>query len=313
MKNIFITIVLFGLILSACNPNKEIYEELDENEPPYNTEMEYTLTESDYSAISSMALELAQTEADSASAYTIGNNNSFALNIPVSDYAGGLLDEKFVAPNQGSSCLLTYNYLVNEFDSIVEYELNDDDYIAIGGAVADSLAFSFDEEPDDYLPDFLFALDTTVNYIQYITSEYISEDFSRKDTTICFKYEEGEWTEADIYILTYDDYESMGTPGNYHNFSSGTEPEDYLPIFLTRKYPYAYKGQEEIISYFYYSGSVSVKMIGYWYDGSSWSQYITKSDPFVQNGEKWLFDPTVHYTMIAEDFQIIVEYIHNHD
>ncbi|MEA2043704.1 MAG: hypothetical protein U9N85_14275 [Bacteroidota bacterium] len=313
MKNIFFTVLLFGIIFSACNPNEELYEKLDEAEGDYQTDLVYELTESDYAQIASTAMVESQNAQDSTEAQFISNNNAFALNISVSDYAGVLLDDKFIAPGQGSSCELKYNYAINELDSITEYELGDDDYTAIGGDVADSLAFSYEEEPGDYLSDFLALSDTTENYIQYITCEYIHEDtlYSRSDTSICFEFVEGQWEEANIYILTAEDYDSMGAPGYFNNFSSDVEQEDYLPTFLENKYPYAQKGASYHIAFKYYDGETNVKFTAYQYDGSNWVMNRQKSDPFVNNGEHWLFDPTVHITLAAADYEVLVDYIIN--
>lgn len=312
MKNIFIYLLLFGLVLTACNPNKEIYDELDAMKVPYRTDLEYTLTDDDYSAIADLAEDAATTEEEMEMAAAIADMMAFSKNIPVSSYVGPYLDGIFIAPDSGSSCMVRYRYLVNEYDSIAEYELSASDYDAIGGQVATDGAFSSAALPGNYLPDFLFDMDTTENYILYVTSEYIRDDMSQTDTVICFEYIDGSWDEADVYMLTDEDYDSMGAPGQYNNFSSSAEPDAYLPIFLEQKFPYAAEETKMTLVYKYYSGGVHARMDVYQYNGAEWGKYETQSDQFVHNGTQWLFDPTIKYTMLGDDYQIIVDYISAH-
>lgn len=312
MKKIFITLTLFGLIFAACNPNKEIYETLDEQKQPFKTDLEYTLNADDYSSISSMASDAAETEEEEAKAQIIGDILAFTKTIAAADYVGPLLDEKFVAADFNSTCMVTYRYSVNEYDSLVSYKLKADDYTAIGGDVAADGAFSQANPPENYLPDFLYAIDTTANYLMHVVSKYIPEEGANAiDTAITYTFTEGAWTQAEVYELTADDYDSMGAPGQYNNFSDGAPPENYLSSFLNERFPYTQAGETRYLVYKYYSGGTGTRMSAYKYNGQSWSKFENRSDQFVHNGEQWLFDPTVKYEMKGDDYLIVVNKVKN--
>ncbi len=304
MKHTFFYIIIFGLLFSACNPNKEIYEELDSLKKPYKADLEYSLKDADYTALS----KLLKDSAESAAKY-IGKMKAFGKNVPVSKYAGVFLDNKFIAPKNNSSCHLHYRYSVNEYDSINVYELTDDDYIAIGGQVAIDSAFSESASPETYLPDFLATKDTTQNYMLYVKAKYKQADMSKTDTALCFEYKNNAWEAAPAYILKAADYDSMGKPGQYDNFSNSISPDYYLPVFLSQKYPYASEGAKYNLVYAFYSGKAEIRMDTYMYVEGSWLKFLEKSDQFVHNGSKWLFDPTIKYNMQKEDYQVIVNYI----
>ncbi len=309
MKKILFHIIILGLLFSACNPNKDIYDELDKLEKPYKTDLEYTLTDADYSTLSKLLKNNAETDIEKFKAKYIGKMKAFGKNVPVSDYAGVFLDQKFIAPKNNSSCNLHYRYSVNEYDSISVYRLTADDYTAIGGQVATDGAFSEDDLPQTHLPDFLASKDTTVNYLLYIKAKYKKADMSLKDTAICFEYKESEWKMASAYILTAADYASMGKPGEHNNFSDSNLPDYYLPKFLNQKYAYPTSEQKFNLVYAFFSGRTKIRMDTYIYQDGSWVKFLEKSDQFVHDGNNWVFDPTIKYKMQKEDYQVIVDKI----
>lgn len=314
MKKIFITLSLFGIIFSACNPNKEIYEKLDEEKKPYKTDLEYTLTEADYETISETSLENAETEDEIQKAEKIAEILAFTEQIPATEYVLPFLEEMFIAPDTGSSCILNYRLAANEYESIVSYELMPDDYTNIGGEVAANGAFSVDNPPSDFLPDFLFDADTVVNkpdYILYLTSEYINENEEKQDTSITYEFAGGSWTVAETYILTADNYASMGEPGEHNNFSDDVLPDNYLPTFLKINFPYAQKEDVQYLIYEYYSETTDTKMSAYRFDGENWAEFYNQSRRFGHDGKSWTFDPTIKLTMTAEDYMFIVNKVKN--
>jgi hypothetical protein len=314
MKKYIIYTSILGLLLMACNPNKDIYENIKNNTPEYHTDFSITLSDADYETISDLALDVAETDEEIAKAESIADKLCFSVNVPVSNYVGPFLDQEYIAPDSTSSCKVTYNYSVNAFNSLTLYTLTVDDYMTIGGVVADSGAFTYNELPADYLPAYLETLDQTENYIFYITCQYWKDDATLIDTSMAYEYVAGNWEiNSKVYTLTDKDYESMGSPGTYHNFSSSALPEHYLPLYLKYKYPYAYEETTYFIIYKYYaSGLTNILMDGYYYNGSSWVNKLPKTDQFIHNGTQWLFDPTVHHTMVKTDYQIVVEYVAAH-
>lgn len=313
MKKYILYTIIFGLLFSACNPNKDIYEDIENNADDYRTEFEITLTNDDYETISELALDDAVTDEEIANAESIADNLCFSIQASANLYVGAFLDEEYIAPDSTSIVQVIFNYSVNEYDSLVVFELEDADYTAIGGVVADSLAFTYTELPGSYLPNYLFTTDTTSNYINYVTFEYWKNDTTKIDSSIAYEFVDGTWTVPEnVYTLTDEDYESMGSPGNYHNFSSSIPPDHYLPVFLLNNFSYAFEEDKLFIIYKYYSGSTDVKMDGYYFNGETWVNKVQKTDQFIQNGTQWVFDPTVHYTMVKSDYAVLVDYIANH-
>jgi len=121
----------------------------------------------------------------------------------------------------------------------------------------------------------------------------------------------GTWgTEKGVYALSSQDYNSMGAPGKYDNFSSSVLPDNYIPKFLIQKYPYAQEGNQLVVVYKYYSGGVNIRADQYTYTNSTWTKYNPvemKTSQFINTGTKWVFDPTVTFTMTAADYQLIVD------
>jgi hypothetical protein len=132
-----------------------------------------------------------------------------------------------------------------------------------------------------------------------------------------YKFDGTSWKKATgVYALSASDYESMGTaygqPGKYHNFSSSSAPENYLPTFLSGLYPYGQEGDKVIVSYKYYSGGTSTRADEYVFTAGMWTKVtgiIQKSEQFVFTGNEWVFDPTVHITMTKDDYQMIVDQV----
>jgi hypothetical protein len=314
MKRNILYLILLGVYFSACNPNKDLYENIKNNTPPYHTTFAITLSDGDYTTISDLALNVAETPEEVANAESIAKKLMFSVNVPISLYAGAFLDQEYIAPDSTSSVKVTYNYSVNTFDSLSLYTLTVEDYTTIGGVVSDSGAFTFNELPGNYLPEFLSTLDQSDNYLLYVTCSYWKDDVTLIDTSLAYQYINGDWVfNENVYTITDIDYDSMGSPGAYHNFSSSESPDQYLPIFLSLKYPYAVDETTIFIIYKYYaSGNTSVLIDGYYFNGTDWVNKLPKTDQFIHNGTQWLFDPTVHYTMIKTDYQLIVEYIAQH-
>ncbi len=130
-----------------------------------------------------------------------------------------------------------------------------------------------------------------------------------------YTYNSGwEKTEA-AYYLTSLDYDAMGEeygqPGKYNNFSSSILPIDYLPKLAELKYPYAQKNDTIIFVYKYYvSGTGTVtKADELFYTDNAWKIVIEKTDQYALSSSGWVFDPTVNYTIVSEDYQFIVDYV----
>ncbi len=130
---------------------------------------------------------------------------------------------------------------------------------------------------------------------------------------VYYEYTGTEWEVSEgATAVNRFEYDAMGSPGNYGNFSSSDAPEDYLPQLLASKYPYAQEGDEINVSYKYYDGGTVTMIDNYKFELGVWmpiSTIIETTNQFIHNGELWLFDPTITYVLSGDDYQIIVDWV----
>lgn len=356
--------MLIGILVSACNPNKDIYDAISNTEKPYSEKIDIELTDADYAAIKSIALAKATTQEEIDIATDLGNFKSFSTRRSAANLIPDFIANNYVALDSASSVNVKYKFSVNDYDSISFYELSDNDYISFGGAVGDSLAFFQEQLPQNYLPDFL--TDTVSNYLTLIKCKFIEQKteniltnvtlidtvlipndtlivqndtiftnydttfveintevllphtyYERKDTSIVYTKTDDNWAIPDnSYVFNVQDYNSVGISGNYLNFSSSKNPDHYMPTFLKNKFPYAKEKDIKLVSYMFYGGSsigTFPMTTGYKFNGSEWVSSTDMISQFIHTGSKWIFDPTIDYTISKTDYQLIVDYIVNHE
>lgn len=126
-----------------------------------------------------------------------------------------------------------------------------------------------------------------------------------------YVYNGSAWAKSDVITIQTSDYDEMGAPGKYDNFSSDVLPQDYIPSYLSAKVAYPQIGDIKYVSYKYYSGGLSTVIGKFEYSGQ-WdivSTIVEKTDPFSVGPNGWSLDPTVYLTMAAADYQLIVDYV----
>lgn len=133
-------------------------------------------------------------------------------------------------------------------------------------------------------------------------------------TYAVYEFDGSEWAEKEnTVILQPQDYVSMGAPGKNGNFSSSILPENYLPAYLKLLYPYAQENEQKAVLYKYYNGSTVYVANEYTYTGGVWTPYNNtaemKDEQYVVKNGKWVFDPTINYTLVKEDYQIVVDWV----
>ncbi len=134
-----------------------------------------------------------------------------------------------------------------------------------------------------------------------------------------YTYNSGWKKTTNAYYLTTPDYDSMGEtsgkPGQYNNFSSSINPDNYLPALLGIKFPFSQEGDIMNVVYAYYSSGLKTYADQYSVVGGAWTKYnpvVVKTDQFIlANTNEWVFDPTVNYTMASADYQMVVDYVKN--
>ena len=108
-----------------------------------------------------------------------------------------------------------------------------------------------------------------------------------------FKYNGSGYEATDIVALQPADYTAMGQ--NYGNFTNPAQ-DDYLPLFLGQKYPYAQVDDKVYVGYRCYAGgATSCKVDEYIFNGT-WTKttYFTeKQDQFRKNEGVWNVDRTL--------------------
>jgi hypothetical protein len=300
MKNLILYSLLAGIMLiSACDPNKELYEDLDTMKVPYNKSIEYTLTDADYNAIGGEVRTL----------------NAFTEEEPAMNHVPTILKRNFLALNLGSSAMVTYNYMVAHptwYDAGFGYELQAEDYQQLG--LID--AFSATYPAEDNLPVFLIRKypNATEGQSEKLIYNFREGSLVHKNIDT-YVFDGSNWVLENRrenipfvgYELTPDDYAVFGGSIAQNNNFSDVYPADvYLPVWLKNKYPYAIEGAEKVLKYKVFAGgSVSDEIAHYLFDGIAWqrSKYIiSKSEQYVYGELGWAFDPTTRFIMVQSDY-----------
>lgn len=161
MKKIIYLLTMFIIAFSACDPNEEIYDELDNLKEPYHNSVEYTFTADDYATVTEYALANAVTDDDKTYAEFIENMEAFNQFFTAEDYVGYVLAELFPEYNKKSSAKVTYNY-VNElpedlaiYSNATEYTITSSDYESVSFEVGVADYFHPDYPADFYIPEIL--------------------------------------------------------------------------------------------------------------------------------------------------------------
>ncbi len=116
-----------------------------------------------------------------------------------------------------------------------------------------------------------------------------------------YMYSSGNWDLVDkAFYLNAEDYDSMGEssgqPGRYNNFSSSTPPNNYIPTFLSSKFPFAQEEDNIFIYYKYYESGTSVKGNKFTFTNGMWTPHQTKLQ-FGYEVNKWVPDNTIKHTL----------------
>lgn len=303
MKNILAYTLMTGLIfLFSCDPNKELYEALDEIKVPHNKAIEYTLTPADYTSVGGVVASL----------------QAFTEAIPAMNHVPTMLSRKFIALNRGSSAMVHFNQQIAEPDwlrSGFGYEMTEEDYISAG--VMD--AFTASVQAKDNLPGFLLKKFRNVNPG---TRKSIIYNYREGNTTVknldMFEYNGFSWTWIETrhdlpYIgreLMDDDYQVFGgSIAAASGFSTNYPANEYVPVWLKNAYPFAIKGDEKVIKYKVVSTGTTNNVIShYTFDGLLWvrsSDIVSKSEQYVFGAQGWAFDPTIRFIMNRSDYMYL--------
>jgi hypothetical protein len=172
------------------------------------------------------------------------------------------------------------------------------------------VAFNYNSSADGAATweiDWLKISKTPVPKFTYISDLFINHDGWQR---LAEDYEED--FDDGVYLMQEEDYDAMGAPGEYDNFSESDHYDNYLPQFLSVRMPYAQEDEKVIVAFMYYGGSTVLNAAQYVFNGNEWqnsSRIVERTEQFIHNGNEWVFDPTVTFTMESSDYQLIVDYV----
>lgn len=310
MKN-YINLLILALIalsFGSCDPNKDLYNELDELRQPYNTVLDYTLTDADYNRFRGF----------------IADNKAFSDSFPAMDYIPRVLKVRFVSLRENSRVLATFNqFLLDPYwwKSGFGYVLTPTDYLNLNGDPNKP----FDEENPASgplnVPDLLLTLFPTAQEGDLQNAIYRfrvgGEIFLNLDV---YLFDGQKWvlqeTQEDIpyigYELTTADYQNFGgSVAQSGFFSEAHAPEVYLPALLRNLRPFAVENDVQVVRYRYRAGTQTVARTDkYVFDGIIWNKtpyVIEKTEQYIFGALGWAFDPTVTFKMRRDDYMFLAE------
>ncbi|NME69944.1 hypothetical protein [Flammeovirga aprica] len=163
-----------------------------------------------------------------------------------------------VVANQVTVTYKYYDNGTNDVSRSFEYNESNNCYYgfksedAAASAMPSILASAYADEATG------FVITTSYKVFESYEDGMKEEDISLTTVHKTFEKEEDgfelyEGTPA-MYMLYDEDYDRMGSPGKYNNFSSSDAPENYLPQFAALILPYAQVDDEIQFLFKYYAG-----------------------------------------------------------
>ena len=108
-----------------------------------------------------------------------------------------------------------------------------------------------------------------------------------------FKYNGTSFEDATVVAVQPADYTAMGQ--KYGNFTNPAQ-DNYLPLFLGQKYPYAQEGDDIYVGYRCYVNSANTWKVDHYTFAGEWSKvsyFENKTDQFRKAEGKWNIDRTL--------------------
>lgn len=302
MKKIIYFFAIFTLVLSSCNPLEDINEMVDAQETPIQGEATYTLTDEDYT----------DDVEDGGLGFRFPNFSSVD---DVKSELPDFLTSKYPVWGKGSTALINYKlYAPRRTErSLIVYEVTSDDYDAQGLRFGN---FSDDDEIFDFLetkyPNPADRLLVSLTYDFY--------NGSVNELNNGFFFTNGEWEK--VTGLTDDQYTLVGQ--RFPNFSSEEDALSVIPLFLKENFKFSPRSEGDIEPFMYKlyvtdeddidgdgrtDDRATYSFISYFvFNGTDWLPYentVEQSFQFGHDGDTWVPDNTIAYTLTAEDYDLI--------
>lgn len=304
MKKILYMFLSLAVLSTACDPNEELYAELDaavENVP--QADLELTLSDDDY------ALAIPDDDKDG-----IGKYKNFGSEEEAKELVPNILSGLY--PHLGGKSLANVTYKVYRpysYRNAEEYTVTDEDYESVGGNTAKYKNFSNEADVLSFLTNKF----TNATHGKTISLTYkFYENRETVTKTKNFIFLDDAWRAP--YELGYSDYDLL--QNQYNNFDNKDELSFKMPTFMDQRFPYAKEGDKMAVEYtWYWRGDVDKgepkhntedRVIFLAYDGSDWSiigNTVNRTLQFGYEKTVWVADNTLKYTLLVDDFVFIGE------
>ncbi len=320
-KIILLPLLVFAVILTACDPMAKINKELDEKATPIAKKTEYTLTKADYNTLAALYVKQkmvgftgdddARKKAEAQlkkEASSLSSKQAFNDKATANELVPQLLQQMFREWGKGSTVAVHYNQMVNRSKTqeaiwnAAYAELNDEQLKSKGIEKLSPLS----EKNIAALTELVAASGEKNNKV--FLAKLTLQKKSRFVLVIS-----GKEAGKEYYALQPDDFTAMGL--RFPNFSSSAQPDSYLTVFMNSKFAYAKEGDRKVVVYPWFSGKdkpTTTRSSEYVFSSGRWSLAETvtsKVDQFLHNGERWLFDPTIVYALTKDDFVVLFNYV----
>jgi hypothetical protein len=296
MKKLIYCIAILGTIFTSCNPNEDIYSDLNAVEKVISGDVDYALSDDDYDDLNK----------------SFGN---FDSETEAKTLIPGLLSSKFPVWGKGSSALVSFKIYSpkREEKSLIRYTVSSQDYTDLGHTFG-----NFDSASD--IQGFLeYKYPTPADRVLVsLTYKYYSGTTSTLNNG--FLFINGAW--ETILGFTDSEYNIMGE--GFPNFTNEDEAIEKIPVFLKDKFKYEPKAAGYILATMYKlyttdvndvdgdgrtDDSTTLSFVKYFiFDGNIWSEYndvLTTKIQFGHDGTTWVPDNTIKYTFTGADVAFI--------
>lgn len=123
------------------------------------------------------------------------------------------------------------------------------------------------------------------------------------------KYNGTEWEileEDNVYVVKEEDYDEMEGPARFNSFSNSVLPENYLPTFLEREFPFAQEGDDKLVIYdFFFGGDTRTLTTGtqYIFNNTWAAPKVTLK--FTYKDGRWEPNNAVPYEFVEQDYEFV--------
>jgi hypothetical protein len=319
MKRLLYLICSLTVALTSCDPLEDTYNELDANAGPTNVrDLSITLTNANYQSLKGKP---------GVPGY-VSSNFYFATEEEAAALIPLYLNPTYPQLDEKSSVTVTYNQLLFDYTNnnvatttatetapatpLPAYTLTDADYTAIGVSNTRLNISNNDADVIKFL-NYKFPAPVENQLAVFTFNAYNSRvSTTAAVTTDSYYYKNGAW--RNTYHVQAADYAAVGR-GRFNNFE--TIDNDLLPAYFNRFLSATIFNPKvndvQYVSYNYFSGSASQRIMTMVFNGTSWVEL--KADilapaklTFAKKNGVWVPDLTVKYTLVTADYEAIAAF-----